>query len=208
MAILHRATLTPSKLEVLSAHISGQPWFSSTEPPAFRIIGTYRFDDPGGEVGVETHLFTAGDGPVIQIPLTYRGAPRQGADESLIATMEHSVLGRRWIYNACNDPVYVAELLRSILTGGNQVEQFVETADGPVFFEPTARVLGSGGAGTSVPTIDSVTSILGGSNTIIAAGGVEIVVRHLLTESADVNGHSLSGSWSGAEDPVLLAFVR
>ncbi|MDA2979992.1 MAG: hypothetical protein O3B42_09565 [Actinomycetota bacterium] len=208
MAILHRAKLTPSKLEILSAHISAQLWFPPTESPVFRIVGAYRFDDPEGEVGVETHLVTVGDGPVIQIPLTYRGAPRQGADESLIATMDHSVLGRRWIHNACDDPVYIRELVRTILTGGTQVEQFVETADGPVFFEPTARVLGSGAAGTPVPPIDSVTSVLDGSNTIIAAGGVEIVVRHLLTESTDVSGHSLSGSWSGAENPVLLALIR
>ena len=144
MAILHNATLTPSKLELLSAHISGQAWFSASLPTVFERVGAYRFDDPAGEVGVETHLVKAGDGPAIQIPLTYRGAPLAGADDWLVDTMDHSVLGKRWVYNGCNDPVYVAELVRAILTGGSEVEQFVLTADGPVPFESTTTVLGSG----------------------------------------------------------------
>jgi hypothetical protein len=208
MAILHGAKLTPSKLELLSAHISDQPWFDASQSQTFEILGAFRFDDPAGEVGVETHFVSAGDGPVIQIPLTYRGAPRPDSDDWLITTMDHSVLGKRWVYNACSDPVYVAELVRAILTGGTQVEQFRKTPDGLVLFEPTATVQGSGAEGTPVPTIDSVDTVLEGSGTVIQAGGLEIVVRHLLTAQSDVDERSLSGSWSGIEQPALLAFLR
>lgn len=47
-------------------------------------------------------------------PLTYRGAPLDGADHALLGTAEHGVLGRRWIYDGCHDPVLVAQLLAFI----------------------------------------------------------------------------------------------
>lgn len=74
-----------------------------------RIIGAYRFDDPAGEVGIETFLIECSDG-VLQVPATYRAAPLEEADASLITTMKHSVLGRRWVYDAAADPVYVRAL--------------------------------------------------------------------------------------------------
>lgn len=208
MAILHKATLTPSKLELLTAHILAQPWFSGSAATDLRIIGAYRFDDPQGEVGVETHLLTTGEGQVIQIPLTYRGAPHRGAEEWLIGTMVHSVLGDRWIYNGCGDPVYVTELIRTILTGDTQVEQYFETADGPVVFEPTATVHGSGTPGTSVPTIDAIETTNDGSDSIIHAGGLEMVVRHLLTASPHLPTPSLSGALQGIDGTVSLAYLR
>ncbi|MEI2826114.1 MAG: hypothetical protein V9F04_06650 [Dermatophilaceae bacterium] len=48
-------------------------------------------------------------------PLTYRSAPLAGADRALVGTIEHSVLGTRWVYDAPHDPAYVAELLRTIV---------------------------------------------------------------------------------------------
>jgi hypothetical protein len=75
------------------------------------MIGAFRFEDPAGEVGIETHLLT--DGTVLyQLPMTYRGAALAGA--GLIATAEHSVLGPRWIYDGVTDPVWVAQLLQLI----------------------------------------------------------------------------------------------
>jgi hypothetical protein len=84
-------------------------------------VGYFRFEDPAGEVGVETHLVT--DGALLyQIPMTYRGMPVEdgalGATEPLIATAEHSVLGTRWVYDGVADPVWVGELLRLIRTNG------------------------------------------------------------------------------------------
>ena len=73
-----------------------------------------RVDDPAGQVGVETILVVdeAGAAPVVyQVPLTYRAAPLDGAQSALVGTMEHSVLGRRWVYDGPHDPVYAAQLL-------------------------------------------------------------------------------------------------
>lgn len=55
MAILHRATLTPTKAELLASWSPTQSW----GPPAgaeLGIVGAFRFDDPDGKVGMETHL--------------------------------------------------------------------------------------------------------------------------------------------------------
>ncbi len=43
------------------------------------VIGSYRFDDLDGRVGMETHLVRAG-GVVLQVPLTYRMPRLDGAE--------------------------------------------------------------------------------------------------------------------------------
>jgi hypothetical protein len=107
MALLHQAELVPSKLEALAAWAPSQPWFDG-DPERLERVAAFRLDDPAGEVGVEVLLLRAGDGPVLQVPLTYRGSPLEGGDEWLVGTMQHSVLGERWVYDGCGDPVYVA----------------------------------------------------------------------------------------------------
>lgn len=120
MAEIHRdATLTPTKLELLSEWIGGQRWYSSKgRAPRLRRLWSWRLDDPAGEVGIETLLVvdTSGDLPVVyQVPLTYRGAPLPGAEEALVGTTEHSVLGRRWVYDGPRDPVYAAQLAQLVM---------------------------------------------------------------------------------------------
>lgn len=41
------------------------------------VLGAYPFDDPDGEVAIETHLLAAGT-TVLQVPVTYRAAPYSG----------------------------------------------------------------------------------------------------------------------------------
>lgn len=75
MALLHRANLHPTKLELLAAWLPGRSWFHGQDTADLVRVAGYRFDDPAGAVGIETMLVKAGDGPVHQVPLTYRGAP-------------------------------------------------------------------------------------------------------------------------------------
>ena len=96
MAILHRATLVPSKLELLEEWLPRQPWFTGSAAGLERVAG-YRFDDPAGEVGIETLLVRAPGGPLVQVPLTYRAAPLPDGARWLVGTLEHSVLGTRWV---------------------------------------------------------------------------------------------------------------
>ncbi|MFE2628020.1 1,4-alpha-glucan branching protein [Streptomyces sp. NPDC059374] len=117
MAIIHRTTLTPTKLELLAAWLPSRPWYAGSGEPRPEKAGGFRLDDPRGEVGIEFMVITDASGPGTAgylVPMTYRGAPLDGADHALIGTTEHGVLGRRWVYDGCHDPVLVAELLALI----------------------------------------------------------------------------------------------
>ena len=103
-----KPTLTPPFREFMPQWLAGQPWFRGGE---LKPVGFLRFEDPAGEVGIETHVLEAG-GLIYQIPMTYRGAPLDSA--ALIVTAEHSVLGPRWIYQGETDPVWRKELLRLV----------------------------------------------------------------------------------------------
>lgn len=208
MALLHKASLTPSKLDLLSAYLPTVPGLSHVATPAFALLGAYRFDDPDGLVGIETHLVQTGSGTTLHIPLTYRNDPLVGAESSLVGTISHSVLGERWVYAASADPVYVSALLRTIATGGSQVEQYFEGADGREYREPTARVAGSGIADITLPVASATICEASGTDTHIVVGDVTVVVRHTVDESQPDASGVLSGTWSDVEDPIVLAYVR
>lgn len=144
MALIYQATIRPTKLEFLNAWVPAQPWFEGDADAGLTIVASYRFDDPDGEVGLENFFLRAGDGPVLHVPISYRGAPLEGGEPWLITTMEHSLLGPRWVYDAEGDPVFRAVLATTVLTGGREADQFVETDDGLVQRELTATVAGSG----------------------------------------------------------------
>ncbi|WP_026919284.1 CG0192-related protein [Gordonia shandongensis] len=146
MALLHDATLSPTKPEIVTAHLDSVPWGGSGP---VEMLGAYRFDDPDGEVGVEAHIVARG-GHVLHIPLTYRGAPIPGADEHLVATMKHSVLGERWVYDAAADPVAVGCFVRALRGEQAQADLEVAQADGStVPRENTVRLHLDGAAGES-----------------------------------------------------------
>ncbi len=107
------ATLTPSKIDLMKAWLPSQSWFDG-DASDLAAAGQFRFVDPAGEVGVQI-MFVTSDDVLYQVPLTYRDAPLEGAEAALLGTMEHSVLGTRWTYDALSDPVYIAELLRTIV---------------------------------------------------------------------------------------------
>ena len=119
MAIIHRtATVTPTKRDLVAAWLDGQPW--GADGPV-EVLGSYRFDDPAGEVGVEAILVRRGD-RLLQVPMTYRSAPLAGGETHLVGTMQHSVLGKRWIYDAVGDPVSVGCFVRAVRGEQEQAE--------------------------------------------------------------------------------------
>lgn len=115
MTIHVGATLTPGFREFLPGWVARQPWYRGTSVPALSPVGFFRFEDPAGQVGVETHLVADGS-DLYQVPLTYRGAPVEGP--ALLTTAEHSVLGTRWIYDGREDPVWRDGVLDLVRTGG------------------------------------------------------------------------------------------
>jgi Maltokinase N-terminal cap domain len=111
VATIHHTTLTPSKLDLLARWLPRQPWYHGAGSPAPAKAGGFRLDDPDGEVGIEVMIIADADGHRYLVPMSYRGAPLEGADDALLGTSEHGVLGRRWIYDAVHDPVAVGQLL-------------------------------------------------------------------------------------------------
>jgi len=139
MAEIHtQATLVPNKLELMRAWLPEQPWFSGDASDLVQV-GQFRFVDPAGSVGIQVMLVTSG-GVLYHVPLTYRDAPLEGGEAALVGTMDHSVLGQRWTYDAVADPVFQNELLRTIVEG--------DTGAGvPADASATTPVQGSGADG-------------------------------------------------------------
>jgi Maltokinase N-terminal cap domain len=207
MALIYRATVRPSKLELLAGWVPGRPWGAAAAGAELEQLGAYRFDDPAGGVGTETFVLRAGD-TLLHVPLTYRGAPVPELAEHLVGTTEHSVLGRRWVYDACADPVHVAALAAAVLTGAPQAEELVDVDGRRERREPTAHVTGSGTA-ADVGVLGTPTTTDAADATTVRAGDLELVVRRVLTPGVAADaGATLTGTWAGQDEPVLLATAR
>jgi hypothetical protein len=209
VAVIHEAVLRPSKPEALAAWVPDQPWLGGADPSTLSTIGAYRFDDPDGEVGMETFLLRSADGRVLQVPLTYRGAPLAGAETSLVAALDHSVLGRRWVYDGCTDPVYASALATTILNGGRQADLELLTDRGSERRESTTTVSGTGSPGPGPVSVRDVASRTEGTVTVVTAGDLDlVVVRVVTTDDAPPSTPALLGSWPGLTAPALLALAR
>ncbi|NEA23264.1 maltokinase N-terminal cap-like domain-containing protein [Actinomadura bangladeshensis] len=190
MAVIHKTTMTPGKLELLAAWLPDRPWYTGTgREPELAKAGGFRLDDPAGEVGIEFMVVTdtSGERPVsYQVPLTYRGVPLDGADEALIGTAEHGVLGRRWVYDGAHDPVLVAQLLA--LVQGRAEAQHQSKSDAP---EPSVS---THYAGSDLPAMAAITAVeegREGTGIVVAteAGGtLTVAVSRVLRPIEDEGG--------------------
>jgi hypothetical protein len=210
MAVHHPATIVPTKMELLQAWVPGQPWLGGADASSLVKLGSYRFDDPDGEVGIETHLLGTADGLVLQVPLTYRGSPRASAEDSMITTMTHTTLGDRWIYDACHDPVYVAALVTTILAGGREADLFMATDAGLVQEPVDTHVRGSGASpAVELPDLSALVVSHGGFKTRIQTDAPAGITVTLLRRPAPGAARSmLTGTWPGQSEPLLLATVE
>ncbi len=77
-----------------------------------------------------------------------------------------------------------------MLTGGTQVELWIDEGQGLVQREPNATVVGSGTPGTVVPALDAL----------------DIEVIRVPVAGAATRGETLIGRWDGAEG-MLLATI-
>jgi maltokinase-like protein len=206
MAILHEATLAPGKIELLSGWLRGRAWFPDAGPGDPRRVASCRFDDPAGAVGMEIMVVRAGDGPPVHVPLTYRDSPLDGAERFLVGTMEHSVLGTRWVYDACGDPVYLAVLDATIRTGGGEAE---EVLDG----SPRTPVMSVRGNGTGLrggaPTAEPgrVVRVEDGDPTVSVTDSLRLSVRRVLDDRPAGGPHVLTGVWDDQPVPLVLAYL-
>jgi hypothetical protein len=147
VAIIHRTTMAPAKLELLTSWLPGRPWYAGGAAlPRLTKAGGFRLDDPDGEVGLEFMAATddSGDEPVTyHVPLTYRGAPLPDGEGALIGTSEHGVLGKRWVYDGTRDPVLVTQMYALLLGEAEpQAQSISNTVDPSV----TRSITGMAGA--------------------------------------------------------------
>ncbi|MGB6180434.1 MAG: hypothetical protein WBF79_04230 [Rhodococcus sp. (in: high G+C Gram-positive bacteria)] len=196
MALLHNASIVPTKLDMLRQWVPLQDWATHVDAHALDIIDAYRFDDPDGEVGIESFLLRTADGRVLHVPLTYRGQPLTGAEAALVTTMDHTVLGTRWVYDGCADPVYLRTLVDTILSGSSEaaLEFDGPTPEGREVVR--TRVRGSGVPDGRVPVADFVTTTV-----------VREVDAEFDSSSVGAGTFTLTGTWPGQTEPALLATV-
>lgn len=230
MAEIHQTTLTPGKLELLTAWLPGQRWYAGKgRAPALRSLGGFRLDDPTGEVGIEIIVVAdvAGPVPVVyQVPLTYRGAPLAGAETALVGTTEHGVLGLRWVYDGPHDHVFAAQLLELIQGRATpQAQRQSDTADPTVHRQAVdtdsvslvaSSVLRGEQSNTSIicdvadaagaPAAPVIVKVF---RTLHPGENPDVVVQSALTEAGSTQVPHTVGSVSGQwRDPVTDQPVR
>lgn len=204
MALFHRATITPTKAELIAAWAPTQPW----GPPAgaaVEVIGSFRFDDPDGRVGMETHIVRAGD-TLLQVPLTYRDEPLDGAEDGLIGEMEHSALGTRWVYDGLRDPRFVIMLAGVTMTGQGEALGMA-VYDGRWYIAPTnVRIQGGGWTMERVP-VDGFEILDPDASSVVLRNDHFDLTVHRRPGAGGRPPIGLTATWEG-HPAVVLAEVR
>jgi hypothetical protein len=207
VALIHRATLGPGKAELLADWLTAQPWGPGDAADLERV-GAYRFEDPDGRVGLETHLVRVA-GEVWQVALTYRDAPLPDAEAAEVGRMHHSVLGERWVYDGCADPAYVRMLAATALTGVGQSVEVGEEDGRSQVLPPTVRLSGAGSIAELVD-IGGFGSPVRNENgvALLRSSALDLRFHHrpgLAPNIAADPPYAVRGTWAGQNVPQLLA---
>jgi 1,4-alpha-glucan branching enzyme len=196
------APLDPRLQHLLAVWMPRQRWYPAKgRGVGLRLLGVLELpqatDTPTG-VDVEVLVVGLDSGDrldVVQVPLTYRSAPLEGADVGLVGELDVDQ-GHRWVYDGPHDPAYVAALLRSLET------------------PPTAQLPSSGTPSRVMSREQSNTSIVVGADrpdativkvfrTLHPGANPDVEVTAALAAGgcdrvAAVRGWS-SGSWAGPD---------
>ena len=205
MALFHVATIVPTKEQLITDWLPAQPWGPSTGAE-LRFIGAFRFDDPTGEVGMETFLVESG-GTVYQVPLTYRGAPLAGAEGALIVEMEHSALGTRWVYDGLRDAAYIVSLAATAMTGQGEAIGLAEF-EGRWYVVPAKVRISGGGWGLERAPVDGFELAADGGPVVTLRNDRFELVVHRTPQVAARPPIGLVATWHGQREAVVLAEVR
>lgn len=209
MALIYQTTMSPTKLDLLAQWLPKQTWFRGN-PDQLESLGSYRIDDPDGEVGLESILLTAGDATVYHVPLSYRSGPIAGADAFLLGTSDHGVLGTRWVSDAAGDPVYRAVLAATISQGGRQADELIEDAEGNRSpRDSLVRVQGTGRPGKPLPQMQHATAQNVGSLTRIENDDAVLDIVRVVDPAMQASDDQLTlqGTWASQAAPTVLAVL-
>lgn len=205
MALFHDATISPTKAEMLAGWVPSQPWCPRSDGP-IEVVGAFRFDDPEGRVGLETHLVMQGD-TLLQVPLTYRDAPMEGGQEAFIGEMQHSALGTRCVYDGLGDQRYLIMLAAVAMTGqGESIGMVVY--DERWFVAPTnVRIRGGGWTQERVP-VDGFEPIATNAGEAVFGNDRFDMTVHRCPVPGEQPAIGLTATWGGHPGSVVLAEVR
>lgn len=204
VAIFHRATISPTKAELIAKWAPTRPWGPGVDV-AMEPIGSYRIDDPDGRVGMEIHLVDAGQ-TLLQVPLTYRDAPLDGGEDAFITEMQHSVLGTRWVYDGLRDPRLVMMLAAVAMTGQGEALGMAEY-EGRWYIAPTnVRIQGGGWTLERVP-VDGFELDLDDANRAVLHNDRFEMTVFRRPRPGPRPPIGLTATWDGQQTPVVLAEV-
>jgi hypothetical protein len=205
VALLHRATVHPAKADLIAAWVPTRPW-GPAAGVAIDLVGSFRFDDPDGRVGMEVHLVAAGP-TLLQVPLTYRDAPLDGGDDAFITEMQHTALGTRWVYDGLRDPRLVTMLAAVAMTGQGEALGMV-LYDDRWYIAPTdVRIQGGGWTLERVPVDGFELASDDASGALLRNDRFEMTVFRQ-PHPGPRPAIGLTATWDGQADPVVLVEVR
>ena len=155
---------------------------------------------------METHLVTAG-AVLMQVPLTYRDEPLDGAEDALITEMQHSVLGTRWVYDGLRDPRFIVMLAGVAMTGQGEALGLAQY-DGRWYIAPSnVRIEGGGWTQERVPVDGFELRSDDATASVLQNDRFELTVfRRPVRGPRPAIG--LTASWNGHDGAVVLAKVE
>lgn len=204
MGQFHRATLTPTKIELIEAWVPSQPWGPAANEPV-HAVGAYRIDDPEGRVGMEAHLIVAGE-TLFHVPLTYRDEPLAGAADDLVGEMHHSALGTRWIYDGLSDPLFVVMLAAVAMTGQGEALGMVFQDDRWHIAPSNVRIQGGGWTQQRVP-VDGFTQTSADADSVSFQNDRFELLTFRRPPIGPAPAIGLTAAWEGGPGSVVLAEV-
>lgn len=205
MGLFHVATSKPTKIDLVTNWLPTQPW-APVGDSRVEVLGSCHFDDPEGDVGMQLFILSVAD-TVLHVPLTYRAAALGDAEDALLGTIEHSVLGVRYIYDGLRDDTFIRSLVGATLTGqGNALGMLHH--EGRWLVSPATLRLHGGGWGYERAPVDRLATVEPTADRVeFRSDRFELDVFRRPTSQAQPP-IGLSVTWQGQTTPVLITELR
>jgi hypothetical protein len=129
--------------------------------------------------------------------MTYRGSPLAGADDALIGTAEHGVLGTRWLYDGVRDPVLMTQLGELIQGRARaQAQRQSDTPDPTVRSHPPSGVVDAPSARLDIAIMRALVPADGSLGADLGSAGVgQVSAMWTAADGRQVRGVVATARW-------------